>query len=909
MLERISKYQIDSILGQGAMGIVYMATDETNNKTVVIKTIHPHLLQGKAGVDLARRFKSEASAATRCQHENLISLYDVSQYQDAPFVVMEFVKGYGLDRLLQSLTPLPLECISDFFLGICAGLEYAHQQGFVHRDIKPTNILVLEDDTIKIADLGIAKIESTDKSLASMLYKAPEQKAGMAVDCRADIYALGVIVFELLTLCDDLPPLLCQYTIARTFEAPHLNLNTKLPQSLVKFLDSCLSPNANNRLSNMTEVIKAYQAAIRNLNTNTNTNKSSAQQVHSHDIGFNFDLDPVLLETIEKKSTVPIQPLSDKAEPIPENNPAKETHESLTTVELIRSLKNIHPILNADWQESIPQILQQLDAETRRRCYKNMLEPKGISLTSAGKLIFTGQRNLSHAKKILVTRQITVWIDKLLTVVTAIRKTRNILSIADALEVAFKLISDINTDNNLTQQKEKVFLTESFLYDFAIALRQHDFDVPENRRDLTVDMIKTYIIEVFIKQKILNYGFSPLPLRELKKDSHPFINTELFDAAKVHRLSVVRTNRYFFVMGEVAKFGLDPYSIGRFLTEDTARGARTTSFNMLAVDRSRLFDTHYLEKMRLDLSSTVTVPWQLNRGIIELVDKLENVQASHLLPLLMKPLETDGEILQTVIEDRLRDYERNLCIMVLNKVTRSLKEQAKSADDYEFLFFNLKSFLIESVGTIHDFYYQSPARVGSKCQEMEFKLVAYLRLLEKRKNVVFNKERETILAMDSELNYRKPTDELVQLVNKTIPIIQNLKDTLKVAQREAAERTPKQKSWDTFLGRKHVEPTDVQKTIDQAAQESHLAIVGITQRYQKSTINLEFEGLIDIDESVRHYAFPKGEEGISLLPMLINLPENTSDFDIFTVKELLKPTLFSQLGNRLLNTEGDATHG
>lgn len=913
MLERISKYKIDSILGQGATGIVYLATDETNNQTVVIKTIHPHLLQGKAGIDFARRFTSEANAATRYPHENLISIFEVGQYQDAPFVVMEFVKGYGLDRLLQSLTPLPLECISDFFLAICAGLEYAHQQGIVHRDLKPTNILVLEDDSIKIADLGIAKIENADKSLANMLYKAPEQKAGMAVDCRADIYALGVIAFELLTLCDDLPSLLCQYTIARTIEAPHLDLNTKLPQSLVKFLDSCLSPNANNRFSNMAEVIQAYEAAIRNLNSHAK--KPSAQQAHSPDIGFNFDLDPEFLQTIEKKPTptTPAKPIvvdtpPSPANQAPENQSSKELQESLTTLELIRALKSIHPILNADWQETVPQILQQLNPETRRRCYKSILEPKDINLTSAGKLTFTGQRNLSHAKKILVTRPLNTLTDKLLTVVAAISKTRNILSIGEALEVGFQLISDVNTDNNLSQQKEKVFLIESFLYDFAIALRQHDFDVPVNRRDLTVDIIKTYIIEVYIKQKILNYGFSPLPLRELKKDSHSFINTDLFDAAKTHRLSIVPTRRYFFVIGEVAKFGLDPYSVRRFLTEDTVAGGRTISFNMLAIDRSQLANAHYLEKMRLDLLSTTSVQWQLSHGVGELVDKLENVQATHLLPLLMKPLETEGVNLQTVIEERLRDYERNLSMMVLNKVTRCLKEQAKSANDYEFLFFSLRSFLIESVGTIHDFYYQSSAGVGAKCQEMEFKLVAYLRLLEKRKNTVFNKERETVLAMDNELNYRKPTDELVQMVNKTIPIIQNLNDTLKEAQRQAAERTPKQKSWDTFLGRKHVEPTDIQKSIDQVNQESHTAIVNITLRYQKSTINLEFEGVIDIDESIRHYAFPKGEEGISLLPMLIKLPENTREFDIFAVKELLKPTLFNQLANRLLNAGGDAAH-
>lgn len=867
MLERISKYHIDSILSQGAMGAVYLATDEASNQTVVVRTIHPQCMQDKAGLDFAQQFKSQASSVIHCQHENLISLYEVGQYQDTPFVVMEFVKGYGLDRLLQSLAPLPLECISDFFLAICAGLEYAHQQGFVHQHLKPTNILVLEDDSIKIADLGIAKYEDLENSLANTYYKAPEQKMGMTVDCRADIYALGIIAFELLTLCDDLPSQ--NYTIS---SAPHLNLNTKLPHSLVVFLDSCLNPSATKRFSNMTEVIKAYQAAIRNIDKQPSPSPSQHPSPAA-----NVELTP------SQATLVTAEPIAN----------ILETPPSLTTLELIHTLKGIHPILNEDWQKTIPLILQQLDTDTRHRCHQHILEPKGISLTSTGELTYTNQQNLSHAKKILLTQQLNTLTDKLLTMVAEISKTRNILDIGDALEAGLKLISNIDTNSNLAQQQEKHFLTESFLYDFAIALRHHDVDIPKNQRDLSVDMIKRYMVEVYIKQKLLNYRFSPLPLRELKKDQHLFINTELFNTAKTHHLSIVATSRYLFVMREFAKLGVDPYCIKRFLIEEPSTEGLTTHFNTLAIERNQLSNPDYLAKIRIDLSRIVTVAWQLNQRIIELVAKLENVRSTHLLPLLTKSFATDDANLQTVIEDRLRDYERNLCVMVLNKVTRTLKEHAKSADDYEFLFLNLKSFLIESISNIDNFYVQLPEQVASLCQEMGFKLVAYLCLLEKRKLAVFNKERDTALAADNDLNYRKPTDELTQLVNTTAPILQDLKDTLKEAQQEAAERTAKQKSWDTFLGRKHIDPTDVQASIDQVADESHATIMDITQRHQNNTVDLAFEGVIAINESVRYYAFPRGEEGISLLPMLIKLPKNTSDFDIFAIKELLKPTLFS----------------
>ena len=213
MIERIGKYHIDSILGRGTMGIVYKATDETSQRTVAIKAIHPPLLANKAGIELGRRLKADANAATRRHHENIVDIYEAGQELDLLYIVMEYVKGYELDRLVKSRTPLPLECITDFFLGICEGLAYAHQKGIVHQHLSPTNIIISEDDAVKITDFGMANIDNSNQTSC---YIAPEQYAGFAGDCRADIYALGIIAFELMTLCEDFPPILCQYSVTCT---------------------------------------------------------------------------------------------------------------------------------------------------------------------------------------------------------------------------------------------------------------------------------------------------------------------------------------------------------------------------------------------------------------------------------------------------------------------------------------------------------------------------------------------------------------------------------------------------------------------------------------------------------------------------------------------------------------------
>lgn len=927
MIQSIGKYHIDGIIGHGAMGIVYKGFDSSINRTVAIKTIHHHLLLGDSGTELLKRFKIEATAAARCQHQNIIAIYDFGQQEDnSPYIVMEFVKGHTLENLLKTQQKLSFEQINRLFLGICDGLNYAHQQGIIHRDIKPANIIVLDDDRIKIADFGIAKIESSDStqlgmSLGTPSYMAPEQSLRQVIDARVDIFALGIIAFELFNSCHDLPTALCQYSIMTDIDIAKrkkLNPQTLLPKLLVDFIDTCLQANADNRYKNMSDLIGHYQAIIQQIKSvsqlDIDNNLNSTQDLPNASLlqeeSFNFDLHPDFLEmvsdAIPKEQTLvdhfaETQITSKSVEPpsAPKLDLQEQVKKALSILDIIRMLKDIHPVLNHDWKDKIPHLLDKLDEDSRRRAYKNILEPKNISLTPDNKLVFSGQLTLTEAKRLLVSRPISVALDKLLRIVNGIKQTRNILTIGDSLEAGVELINSINTEDNFALQKEKLRLIEAFLYDFATELREHDFDPPPSERGLTVDMIKTYIIEVFIKEKLLSYWFSTLPLRELKQDPLTFVNTTLFDEAKVRRLGIVSTERYFFLIGEVAKFEQDRYSVRRFLLDDDAMGGRFIYFNILAVDKYKLRESSYQTKIRKDLTRVVTLQRQLTNQVIEFVDGLENCQLQYLLPLLTKPLEADGTNLQTIIEFRLHDYERNLSLLVLGKANRILKEFAQTPDDYEYLFFGLKSFLVELLGDIRDFYYQSSARWSLKSQEMEFKLVSYLRLLEKRKSSIFAVDRENILKENPELDFNRPVNELKQIIDDAAPAIRVIKQQLKDAYQQielAAERNDWQKFWDKCLNKKLPDPEKIRKQLEQVAKESLVEIVRIPKKYKRTTIYLEFEGLIGIDETVRHYAFPKGELGISFLPILIRLPEDSRDFDLATVKEALKPTVFSQFG-------------
>jgi len=203
--ERLGKYLIKGVLGEGGMGVVYRGYDPQLAREVAIKTIRHSLLVGKAGKELRDRFNREAKAEGSLVHPNIVAVYDYQRNEEGtPFFVMEYVEGKCLKDYLSRGMHFNLDMSLHIINQILSALAYSHKRGVVHRDIKPANILWLEDDTIKIADFGIAKIEAseitqTGQMLGTPQYASPEQALGIKTDSRSDIYSTGVLFYELVS--------------------------------------------------------------------------------------------------------------------------------------------------------------------------------------------------------------------------------------------------------------------------------------------------------------------------------------------------------------------------------------------------------------------------------------------------------------------------------------------------------------------------------------------------------------------------------------------------------------------------------------------------------------------------------------------------------------------------------------
>jgi class 3 adenylate cyclase/tRNA A-37 threonylcarbamoyl transferase component Bud32 len=205
-LKQLGRYEIIRVLGSGAMGVVYEASDNKLHRRVAIKTIIKSAMVDEAqAADYSERFMREAQSIARLNHPNIVTVYDFGEEGDIAYFVMEFIQGHELKEFLDSGVQFPLQKSLNYMIDLLSALDYAHSQGIVHRDIKPANIMIDSSGRLKLTDFGVVKVlDKQEGTQAGTMvgtpgYMSPEQILGTSVSPRSDIFAAGVVCYQLLT--------------------------------------------------------------------------------------------------------------------------------------------------------------------------------------------------------------------------------------------------------------------------------------------------------------------------------------------------------------------------------------------------------------------------------------------------------------------------------------------------------------------------------------------------------------------------------------------------------------------------------------------------------------------------------------------------------------------------------------
>jgi Protein kinase domain/Carboxypeptidase regulatory-like domain/PEGA domain len=268
--QKFGKYEILGELGRGAMGIVYKARDPLIGRLVALKTVTPSLL---AEPELLKRFYREGQAAGNLQHNNIVTIYDLGEADGFPYIAMELIEGESLRDIIAEHQSLPIARKLNIIKQLCQGLGYAHQRGVVHRDVKPANILLRSDGTVKIVDFGIVHLASTGMTTTGMVlgtvtYMSPEQLRGEHVDARSDIFAVGVVTYELLSYrkpFDGPNVTSIMLQIATADPGPLRSLVSQIPPELEELVTRCLRKEPGQRFQSLEDFALELEPVSRDL--------------------------------------------------------------------------------------------------------------------------------------------------------------------------------------------------------------------------------------------------------------------------------------------------------------------------------------------------------------------------------------------------------------------------------------------------------------------------------------------------------------------------------------------------------------------------------------------------------------------------------------------------------------------
>ena len=549
-------------------------------------------------------------------------------------------------------------------------------------------------------------------------------------------------------------------------------------------------------------------------------------------------------------------------------------------------LKQIDPILDKHWQQQLESILTVTPQALYQKIEDQYLKAKNISWNYLTQMFeFKGHTSLEALQLKTQNSELLQLAHRIITTFSYLQGYQTDFQIADYLETIVREINQLDLNNQKDIQAQQL-IKKAFLYDAALIIRELDFSVSKNHRHLNIEQVRTFIFEVFMKSEILGSWFSHILPSEYAEQELAIFQDYFIQQQHVRDFEIIKTFQYYFVLSSSYDSSISAYSIRRFLTEENFGKEDRFYISCLVLDPQLLDQADYFENFKQLMTRIIGIQRKMNPHIVELVESLHEYNQQNLIPSLKEILHIQSFSIDHLVKEHLQLLEKDLSLNILEPFLKGLKNSVQHTDELEFCYLNILRLINEFLHQLEILSQEPMLKFNLHARLFKYRLIAYLKLLKQRRAQVF-------VIFHDEFHYQQqiravlaPAQEIRELLNEALEQTRQTQQQIRQLERET------QNTQTTgFIKRLFKKPENHELKINELKQNlvdirdrCYLRIITMQKQATQESVYLEAKNLISvIDSKVRHYAFANGENGVTRLPLLLQLPEDRNNFNMQSI--------------------------
>ncbi|MFD1437829.1 hypothetical protein [Acinetobacter terrae] len=545
-------------------------------------------------------------------------------------------------------------------------------------------------------------------------------------------------------------------------------------------------------------------------------------------------------------------------------------------------LKQIDPILDKHWQQQLNSILSTTPQALHQKIEDQYLKAKNISWNYLNQTFeFKGHISLKELQLNTQNSELLQLAHRINTTFSYLQSYQTDFQIADYLETIVREINQIDLDNPKDIQAQQL-IKKAFLYDAALIIRELNFSVSENHRHLNIEQVRTFIFEVFMKSEILGSWFAHILPSEYADQELAIFQDYFIREQQVRDFEIIKTFQYYFVLSSSYDSSISAYSIRRFLTEESFGKEDRFYISGLVLVPQQLNQPNYFENFKQLMTRIIGIQSKMNPHIVELVESLHEYNHQRLIPSLKEILNIQSFSIEHLVKEHLEILEKDLSLNILEPFLKGLKNSVQHTDELEFCYLNILRLINEFLHQLEILSQEPILQFNPHARLFKYRLIAYLKLLEQRRAQIFVLFHDEFHYQQHVREVSAPTQEMRELLNDAIEQTRQIQQHIRQLERETQN---KQNA--SFIKRLFKKPENHEFKINELKQNiihvrdrCYLRIIALQKQTTQVSVYLEAKNLIPVDSKMRHYAFANGENGVTRLPLLLQLPEERNSFNM-----------------------------